>query len=153
MQILANLGYRRKKKSKPQTWTNMTTLWEPDGLILSRWAVYGHIYGISLGMCQECCSLVGGGGGRSHGTCVHMWTTAHWDLLCMLYLIVISANRKREAHQQAMPGSQWLGEAHVDDLIGTCWRGALPLLKKSTNWINIESAEKISVCWKKQNYS
>lgn len=52
------------------------------------------------------------------------------DLLCMLYLIVISANRKREAHQQAMPGSQWLGEAHVDDLIGTCWRGALPLLKK-----------------------
>lgn len=152
MQILANLGYRWEKIKTTNLnkhdytlgarWTHleqMSSIWP------RLWYQSGNVSGMLL--------TVGSGGGRSHGTCVHMWTAAHWDLLCMLYLIVILANRKREAHQQAMPGSQWLGKAHVDDLIGTCWRGALPLLKKSTNWINIESAEKISVCWKKHYYS
>lgn len=57
---------------------------------------------------------LGGGGAGATALCADV-NAAHRDLLCMLYLIVISANRNREAQQQAMPGSQWLGEAHVDD--------------------------------------
>lgn len=66
------------------------------------------------GKASEMLLCVGGGGARAV-CCVHMGTAAHRDLLCMLYLIVISANRNRGAYQQAMPASQWLGEAHVDD--------------------------------------
>lgn len=34
---------------------------------------------------------------------------------CMLYLIVISGNRNREVHQQAVPIAQLFVEAHMND--------------------------------------
>lgn len=47
---------------------------------------------------QECIGNVAVCGwwwGQEPQRCVQMWTAAHRDLFCMLYLIVISANRKR----------------------------------------------------------
>lgn len=76
------------KNPKLQIWTNLTTLWEPNGLILNRWAVYDHVYGISPGMRRECLLSVCGDGCRNHGAvcrcelqhigmsfacCVYLW--------------------------------------------------------------------------------
>lgn len=127
------------KRIKITAWTNLTTLWEPNGLMLNRWAVYDHIYSISLGMRRECrCLWVVGAGATA--LCSDVISFA------CLSLIVISANRNREAHQQAVPGLVRLMWMIKLVLAG---RGAFPLLDKSTNWTNIDSAVKISVCWKK----
>lgn len=80
--------------------------------------------------------------------CVQIWTAAHQGLLCMSYLIVISANRNRESHQQAMWGSQ--------GLVKLMWMIKLVLpggesshFSKKVQIELILIEEKSSVCWKK----
>lgn len=141
-------------KEKLQTWTNPTRLWEPNGLMLNRWAVYDHIYGISPGMRRECRCLwaVCGDGCRNHGAvCRCELQHIGISFACCIYLWFQQTETEKRINK---PCQALNGLVRLVWLIKLVLAGGEPShFSKKVQIELILTAEKISVCWKKHYYS